>query len=121
MTNKHFSQPPSALVRARLNVLLEKTNSIYSEQGMILESDITSEYHSAVDLFVKSLEGSVTGATSKILAGQPVKPAQIGLFFVPAEAPDENVILSKNQTNQPIFPSPSISSPNFSSNLTMSL
>ena len=80
MANKHTSQPPTELMRARLKVLLENVNYMYTAKNSIVENDIVASYHSAMDVFLKSLDGSITGAIAKIIKGSPADPLHYNIF-----------------------------------------
>lgn len=80
MTNKHLSQAPSNLVKAKLNVLLDSVNDMYRSGNMVTEADLSSIYHSALDTFFKSLDGSISNSTSQFLSGQPADPLQYNIF-----------------------------------------
>lgn len=80
MPNKYISQPPTEVMRARLKVLLENVNYLYGSKGTVLEQDVVNAYHSAMDLFLKSLDGSICGAVAKILKGSPADPFHYNVF-----------------------------------------
>lgn len=80
MPNKYISQPPTEVMRARLKVLLENVNYMYTSKETVLEEDIVNAYHTAMDLFLKSLDGSVCGAVAKILKGSPADPFHYNVF-----------------------------------------
>ncbi len=80
MSNKHLSSPPSSVLLARLKVLLESVNQIYQSNRMVLESDLVSGYHEALDLFFESLDNSLLASVYKIYAGAPSDPLQFNIF-----------------------------------------
>lgn len=80
MSNKHLSEAPSNLVKAKLKVLLESVNDMYSSGKMVTESDISSAYHNAMETFFKSLDYSISNSTSKFMPGQPADPLQYNIF-----------------------------------------
>ncbi len=80
MPNKHLSQPPTEIMRARLKVLLENVNYLYTSKDTVLEEDIVAAYHAAMEVFLKSLDGSICGAVAKILKGSPADPFHYNVF-----------------------------------------
>lgn len=80
MSNKHLSQAPSNLVKAKLKVLLESVNDMYASGLMVTESDITSAYHSALDVFFESLDNSISNSTSAFMPGLPADPLQYNIL-----------------------------------------
>lgn len=67
-------------MRARLSVLLENVNYLYASKKTVLEEDIVNAYHTSMDLFLKSLDGSICGAVAKILKGSPADPFHYNVF-----------------------------------------
>jgi hypothetical protein len=80
MTNKHISQPPTDLLRARLRILLENLDSVYRSSTSVVEEDLVDAYHQAMSTFMQSLDGSITGATASILKGMPADPTHYNIF-----------------------------------------
>jgi hypothetical protein len=80
MPNKYISQPPTEVMRARLKVLLENVNYLYTSKETVLEEDIVNAYHTAMDIFLQSLDGSICGAVAKILKGSPADPFHYNVF-----------------------------------------
>ena len=80
MSNKHLSQAPSNLVKAKLKVLLESVNDMYRSRSMVTEADLSSAYHTALDTFFKSLDNSISNSTSPFKQGQPADPLQYNVF-----------------------------------------
>jgi len=80
MTNKHLAAPPNDIMLARLNILFESINDLYSSGSMVLESDIVSSFHEALNLFFESLDGSIIGSVMKIYAGAPSDPGFYNIF-----------------------------------------
>jgi len=80
MSNKHLTAPPSSVLLARLKVLFESINQNYQSGQMVLESDLVSNYHEALDLFFESFDSSLLGAIYKIYPGAPADPLQFNVF-----------------------------------------
>ena len=80
MSNKHTSSPPTELLKARLRVLLENVNSLYKDKDTVVEEDLVSAYHDAMNMFLKSLDGSITGTIAKITKGMPADPFHYNIF-----------------------------------------
>ena len=83
MTNKHFSQPPTEIFRAKLSVLLGSVNAIWQSSnvdGSILEDDIKSVYHSSISMFLKTLDSSILDVSMNIYEGLPSDPFDTNLF-----------------------------------------
>lgn len=80
MPNRHLSQPPTELLRERLQVLLENVDSMYRSKTSVSEEDLVSSYSYAMRVFLKSLDGSIIGAVSKILKGSPANPLRYNIF-----------------------------------------
>lgn len=80
MANKHLTNPPSDVALARLKTLLESVNDTYHSGEMVLESDIASSYHEALNLFYESLDGSIVGSVMKIYTGAPADPSIYNIF-----------------------------------------
>jgi len=80
MTNKHLTVPPSEVALARLKVLTESINDMYHSGNMVLESDIVSSFHEALNLFYDSLDGSIVGSVMKVYAGAPADPSVYNVF-----------------------------------------
>jgi len=94
MSNKDLTPPATEVVLARLKVLFENVNQLYkaglennsssaggdTTSSMVLESDLISSYHTALNLFFDSLDGSVTSQTTQIYAGAPSDPIQYNLI-----------------------------------------
>jgi len=95
MSNKHLAQPPTEVALARLKVLFEGINEIYKQGNpapdssisrpvngtMVLESDLVSAYHDALNLFFDSLGSSITKAAGDIYAGAPTDPLNYNIIF----------------------------------------
>ena len=84
MIDKHLSQPPTELYRAKLEVLLNAVNKTWqgsAVNGNVLESDIKDMYHTALSLFLESLEGSLLEPAMKIHKGLPADPYDYNVFF----------------------------------------
>jgi hypothetical protein len=56
-------------------VLLEDVNKLYQSGDMVLEENLVSSYHAAMDIFLKSLDGSILRSASKIFKGMPADPS----------------------------------------------
>jgi len=80
MANKHLTVPPNEVALARLKVLLESVNDLYHSGDMVLESNIVSSYHEALNLFYESLDSSILGSVMKIYKGAPADPATYNIF-----------------------------------------
>ena len=80
MTNKHLTRPPVDVLRARLKVLLESVNAVYQNKTHVLEEDITSAYSQALDIFIKSLDSSITNVVSDIKKGFPADPLNYNIL-----------------------------------------
>lgn len=80
MANQHLTSPPTDMLRARLKVLLENTNSLYQDSKNVLEEDIVNSYHEALETFLQSLDGSIVGVASKIQAGFPADPLMYNII-----------------------------------------
>jgi len=80
MPNKHISQPPTELLRARLDVLLKNVNNIYKNKAAVVEEDLVSAYHDSMNMFLKSLDGSITGTIANIMKGMPADPFHYNIF-----------------------------------------
>jgi len=80
MTNKHLTAPPSDIALARLKVLLESVNDLYSSGKMVLESDIVFSFHEALNLFYESLDRSIVSAVMEIYAGAAADPSFYNIF-----------------------------------------
>lgn len=80
MTNKHLTVPPSDVALSRLKVLLESVNDMYHSGEMVLESNIVSSFHEALNLFYESLDGSIVGSVMKIYKGAPADPTMYNIF-----------------------------------------
>jgi hypothetical protein len=76
MSNRHLIKPPTDIILARLKILFKSLNDMYQTGGMVLEGDIISSYHEAVDLFYESFDKSITGTVIDIYAGAPSDPTQ---------------------------------------------
>ena len=80
MSNKHTSQPPTEMMRARLKVLLEHVNYLYTSKESVLEEDIVNAYNDAISIFMRSLDGSIVGTVAKILKGAPADPSHYNIL-----------------------------------------
>jgi hypothetical protein len=80
MSNKHLIEPPTDIAIARLKVLLDSINSNYRTNKMVLESDLSSLYSEAIDLFFESLDNSLVGTVKQIYPGAPSDPESYNLF-----------------------------------------
>ena len=80
MPNRHISQPPSELLLSRLRVLFENIDFIYRGKSAAIEEDLVSSYNAAMDIFLKSLDGSITGTVAKIMQGMPADPIHYNIF-----------------------------------------
>jgi hypothetical protein len=80
MTNKHLTQSPSGVLKARLEVLLEDTNNLYRSGQHVLEEDLVSTYNKALDTFLFSIHDSILGQASKIKKGMPADPFYYNSF-----------------------------------------
>ena len=80
MSNKHLTRPPTEILLARLSILLDNVNSLYQTETSVVEEDVVTEYRNALDLFMKSLDGSITEPASRIQYGLPADPLAYNIF-----------------------------------------
>lgn len=80
MTNRFTSPPPDELIEARLQVLLDETNRLYQEGGVVIQEDILDSYNEAMATFFSSLENSILGVSFPIKKGMPADPVDYNVF-----------------------------------------
>lgn len=110
MANQHLTRPPTEVLRARLKVLLEETNTLYDSGDQVLEGDLVDSYNEALFLFMKSLDESIVGASADIISGMPADPQKWNVFtnsvnrdmealFAETGALDRMIVSSFNSIN----------------------
>lgn len=80
MTNKFTSPPPDQLINSKLRVLLDAVNDAYQQDGVVLDDELLDLYDEAIQLFIDSIDGSITGVTYPIIPGAPSDPVDYNVF-----------------------------------------
>lgn len=78
--NKDFFIIPEEVLKSRLSFLFKTLNENYNSSSMLLEEEAVSLYHSAIDLFFKSIDKSATGTLNKFKPGFPSDPVEYNQF-----------------------------------------